>query len=236
MPTPLHLTVVVPAYDELPNLRKLLPAAHGVLSEMPDVDATIITVVRGATSDEDMAELTALGARPVRRTPTDSFGDAIRSGIASCDPSTNVVIFMDADGSHDPVTIPRLVAEHDSADIVIASRYVEGGRSDNSFALRTMSRTLNIVYGLVLGIRCRDISTNYKLFRYSDIAGIELTCTNFDIVEELLFRVRQRVGPELTIVEIPDYFHERDEGETKRALGPFVVSYVATLMRLRRSK
>ncbi len=140
---------------------------------------------------------------------------------------------MDADGSHDPATISRLVARADEADVVVASRYVAGGRSDNGLALRAMSRSLNLAYGLVLGLRCRDLSTSYKLFRYSDVSAVDLTCHNFDIVEELLFRVSRRVGPGFRIVEIPDYFHERDEGETKRQLGPFVASYLVTLMRLR---
>jgi dolichol-phosphate mannosyltransferase len=116
---------------------------------------------------------------------------------------------------------------------VIASRYVEGGHSDNGPLLRAMSRSLNFTYGLVLGLKCHDISTNFKLFHYRDVRDVTLSCSNFDIVEELLFRVRQERGPALRIVEIPDYFHERDEGETKRQLGPFVASYLLTLTRLR---
>ena len=140
---------------------------------------------------------------------------------------------MDADGSHDPATIPRLLARADDADVIIASRYVDGGRSDNGAVLRGMSRSLNLAYSVVLGLKCRDLSTNFKLFHYADIRDVSLTCSNFDVVEELLFRVRQAKGPSLRILEIPDYFHERDEGETKRQLGPFVASYLLTLVRLR---
>lgn len=230
------LTIVIPAYDELPNLRKLLPEIQGVVEPLEEVRTTILVVIRHDATDAEADELATMGATPVRRAPTDSFGDSIRTGLAACPPDTDLVLFMDADRSHDPATIPRLLAERASADIVIASRYVAGGRSDNSLALRTMSRTLNMAYGLVLGLRCRDISTNYKLFHYEQVRDLALTCSNFDIVEELLFRVRTRVGPSLRIREVPDYFHERDEGVTKRSLGPFVVSYVGTLVRLRMSK
>lgn len=227
-----RLAVVMPAYDELPNLRKILPSLMSALS-IDGVDPVVLVAVRAETPESDLVELRALGAHPVRRAPTDSFGDAIRSGIAACAPDTDVVVFMDADGSHDPGTIPRLLASADDADVVIASRYVEGGRSDNGAMLRGMSRSLNLAYSVVLGLKCRDLSTNFKLFHYADIRDVTLTCSNFDVVEELLFRVRQAKGPSLRIVEIPDYFHERDEGETKRQLGPFVASYLLTLVRLR---
>ena len=232
MATPQALAIVIPALDEIANLRKVIPAVQRALRPS-DVRVTIFVVVGRDCSEADRTELYELGAQPIRRDPTDSFGDAIRSGIQACGPDTDVVIFMDADGSHDPASIPRLLAEADKADIVIASRYVKGGRSDNGLALRAMSRTLNLAYGLVLGIRCNDISTNFKLFHYADIRDVTLTCRNFDVVEELLFRVRQAKGPSLRVLEIPDYFRERDEGETKRSLGPFVASYIATLVRLR---
>jgi dolichol-phosphate mannosyltransferase len=140
---------------------------------------------------------------------------------------------MDADGSHDPATIPRLLSARCHADIVIASRYVKGGRTDNGFVLTAMSRSLNVAYGLVLGLKCHDVSTNFKLYKYDQIRAVDLACRNFDVVEELLFRVRQQVGASLRILEIPDYFRERDEGVTKRQLGPFVASYLATLIKLR---
>lgn len=228
-----RLAVVMPAYDELPNLRKVLPAAVTVLATMTDVDSVIHVVVRQGCADGDWAEIVSLGAQPVRRGPTDSFGDAVRSGLAACAPDTDLVVFMDADGSHDPASIPRLVAVADQADIVIASRYVHGGGSDNSLVLRGMSRSLNLAYSLVLGLKARDLSTSFKLFHYADIKDVVLTCANFDVVEELLFRVRRAKGPGLHILEIPDFFRERDEGVTKRQLGPFVASYLITLVRLR---
>lgn len=227
------MSVVIPALDEMANLRKVIPATLQALATRPDVHGTIHVAVGRRTGDAELAELVELGAVPTRRAPSDSFGDAIRTGIAACAPDTDVVIFMDADGSHDPTSIPRLLDRAGDADIVIASRYVQGGRSDNGLALRTMSRSLNLAYGLVLGIRCHDISTNFKLFHFEDVRDVLLTCQNFDVVEELLFRVRQEKGPGLRILEIPDYFRERDEGQTKRQLGPFVASYLVTLMRLR---
>ena len=118
------------------------------------------------------------------------------------------------------------------AHVVVASRYTKGGTTDNSVALRTMSRTLNMAYRIILGIRCKDVSTNFKLYRRADLAQITLTCKDFDVVEELLFRLKMLHGKALVIKEIPDRFFERTHGVTKRRLGPFVVSYIKTLLYL----
>lgn len=228
-----HLSVVMPAYEELPNLRTLLPAIAAAIDGTGTWSAEIIVAVPGFAPEAELEEIAALGGRAVVRAPSDSFGDAIRSGLAAISPESEYVIVMDADGSHDPATIPRLLAVADNADVVVASRYAHGGSTDNSLPLRVMSRSLNWTYGFVLGIKCHDVSTNFKRYRASDVRDIELTCTNFDIVEELLFRVHQRHAQAFTIVEVPDRFYERQHGQTKRQLGPFIVTYVTTLAKLR---
>ena len=61
------------------------------------------------------------------------------------------------------MTIPRLLEHADGNDVVVASRYVPGGQTDNGVVLRVMSRSLNACFRLVLGIPCHDVSTNFKL-------------------------------------------------------------------------
>ena len=98
-----------------------------------------------------------------------------------------------------------------------------------------MSRLLNLGYSLVLGLKIKDVSTNFKLYRSSALLVDELQCENFDIVEEILARaLRAKKG--LKVVEVPDHFFERKAGESKRKLGPFIASYLLTLYRLRRGK
>jgi dolichol-phosphate mannosyltransferase len=227
-----RLSIVMPAYDELPNLRELLPRVSASVATLAGVSAEITVVLPAQASEADVAELTTLGARPVRRGPTDSFGDAIRSGIAAADPASDYLLIMDADGSHDPATIPRLLAAVDGAHVVVASRYVAGGTTDNSFILHAMSRALNLAYRVILGIACNDVSTNFKLYRRADLAKITLTTKDFDVVEEILFRLKVLHGKSLVITEVPDRFFERNHGVTKRKLGPFVVSYLKTLLYL----
>ena len=230
------LAVVLPAYDEMASLRLLLPELGSVVAALPDHDAVIHVVLRSAESEVDQQEIRDLGAVPVLRGPTDSFGDAIRTCISSVPADVDLVIFMDADGSHSPATIPALLEHAASNDVVVASRYVKGGRSDNGPVLRGMSRTLNLGFRLVLGIPCQDVSTNFKLYHRHQLQQITLTCENFDIVEEILFRLHWQAGrAEFRVHEVPDYFRERTHGDSKRQLGPFVASYLLTLVRLRMS-
>jgi dolichol-phosphate mannosyltransferase len=194
-----RLTVMMPAYDEMLNLRDLIPAVLRSVASVPRLEAEMLVVVPGFTSTEDLAEIAALGAKAVVRGPSDTFGDAIRSGIAAIDPTTDVVVVLDADGSHDPSTIPRLLAEAPGADVVVASRYVAGGVTDNSVALRLMSRSLNLAYRVILGIDCKDVSTNFKLYRAADLRRVTLTTSDFDLVEELMFRLKVLHGKSFVI-------------------------------------
>lgn len=223
------VSVVMPAYNELPNLRELVPAIRASLASVPDVQSEILVVVPSFSPEAELAEIIELGARPIVRGPSDTFGDAIRTGIAALAEAAQYVIVMDADGSHDPATIPRLLAAATDADVVVASRYVTGGSTDNSAILRAMSRSLNLAYRYVIGIHCKDISTNYKMYRAADLRRVKLTTSNFDIVEELMFRLKLLHGKGFTVREIPDHFSERKFGVTKRRLGPFIISYFKTL-------
>ncbi len=233
---PRSVAVVIPAYDEAESLRVLLPELRSVLDDLPDCGSRVHVVLRTGAGQAEMDEVRSLGAEPFRRSPSDTFGDAIRTGIRSVPAEVDYVVIMDADGSHSPQTVPRLLEWAEGNDVVVASRYVQGGQSDNGAVLRGMSRTLNLGFRLVLGIPCRDVSTNYKLYHREPLQRITLTCDNFDIVEEILFRLHREAGTHaFRVHEVPDYFHERVHGDSKRRLGPFVASYLVTLARLRLS-
>lgn len=231
-----YVSLVSPAFEELENLRRLVPEIRGALDSLHLSGFEVVVVLPSHAGDDEKQEIEGLGARVVTREPTDSFGDALRTGFASVSPEADLVVTMDADGSHDPSSLPGLIsAMEDSTDVVIASRYTAGGQTDNPFLLKLMSRALNRAYGLILGIDCSDISTNFKVYRREDLQQLSLSCVDFDVVEEILFRIQQLHGTDFEVVEVPDHFYERQHGVTKRRLGPFTVSYLLTLVRLRRS-
>ncbi len=142
------------------------------------------------------------------------------------------MIFMDSDGSHTPEFLPQLWREREHADVVIASRYVEGGYTENSKMLVGMSRVLNWSYSLILGLPCKDVSNSFKLYRRAQLQCLVLKCENFDIVEEILYKLI-RLFPDLKIKEVPFSFKKRMFGETKRHLLWFILSYAITILKLR---
>ena len=227
------LSIVIPAYDELLNLRELVPEIKQVTQQLQNFFTEILIVLPSIAKPEEIQEIKNFGATVVMRQPTDSFGDALRSGFAAVSDMSEFVLVMDADYSHNPLAITRLLAASSGAHVVVASRYTHGGTTANSLLLKIMSRLLNLAYSIILGINCRDISTNYKLYRRSDIKNIVLICKDFDIVEEILFKVKSIHGRSFVVREVPDHFYERKFGVTKRQLRPFIISYFRTLVRLK---
>ncbi len=226
------ISIVIPAFNEIENLRILIPEIWNQTNRFKDIEILIVLPTTAGIGEKE--EILDLGAIPITRTPGDTFGDAIRSGIKNVRIISSYVLFMDADGSHSPRTIPRLVDEitKNDSDIVIASRYIDGGSTDNSLVLRAMSKILNYTFALVLGLKIKDISTNFKIYKRELLFDSKLVCKNYDIVEEMLLEAK-KIKPNLKVIEIPDHFHERVYGESKRKLSVFIATYLATLIRLR---
>lgn len=230
MSTPggVELTVALPAYEEGPNLAVLLPVLRGVLDNL-GVTYEIIVADTPEPRDETPQVCAANGARYVPRTGGLLYSHAVTTAIAAS--RGRWVVFMDADGSHDPAQVGRLWAERDAADLVIASRYTRGGHTDNPAILIAMSLAVNVVFRVVLGLTCADVSNSFRLYRGADLRALTLECENFDIVEEILVKLCF-ARPGYTVKEIPSTFAQRRSGRTKRDLRAFAVSYVGTLRRL----
>lgn len=231
----LKLTVAIPAYKEAENLKVILPKLVSVLEKVePSYEILIIDTL--APMDDTRSVCGDFGGRVrylLREGEHNYYGDAVRTAIAKT--QGEYLIFMDGDGSHDPAFISQLYAYKENFDVVIASRYVKGGETKNSGALVMMSLMLNLVYSVVLNLNCKDTSNSFKLYKSKDVRGITLTSKNFEIVEEILFRVKKN-NKHLKIKELPFRFDKRMFGKTKRNLFVFILTYVYTLVRLRFGK
>ncbi len=226
-----ELSIVLPSYLEEENLRKLLPRLTGVIALL-GIPAEILVIDTVEPLDATEKACTELGARYIRRKPANTFGDAVRTGIEQA--QGQWILFMDADGSHAPEFVPSLWNERTQNDIVIASRYVDGGYTENSAPLRLMSRVLNWTYSLILNLPYKDVSNSFKLYRAPLLKEVNLRCDNFDIVEEILYKI-VRKHPGISVREIPFSFKKRMFGETKRSLLLFIFTYLVTMVRLRLS-
>lgn len=224
-----ELSVIIPAYLEEENLRIILPRLGNALREISDNwEILVIDTMKAMDGARKVCEEN--GATYINRSGGNDYGDAIRTGIDRAE--SEYTIFMDADGSHDPEFVKNLYENKENQDIVIASRYVEGGNTDNSQWLILMSLTVNVLYSLVLNIKCKDISNSFKLYKTTDLKNFKLRCNNFDIVEEIMYKLKKTKG-NLRIKELPFLFKKRMFGDTKRNLFLFVLSYFFTLIKLR---
>lgn len=223
---------MLPSYLEEENLRLILPRLHGVLTKL-DCSYEILVVDTVAPLDNTLDACVQNSVKYVSRTGGNSFGDAVRTGISEA--RGDFLLLMDADGSHPPEFIPNLYRYAEQYDVVIASRYIEGGYTENTWALVFMSKVLNMIYSLVLDLQCKDVSNSFKIYKGDLVRQLHLYCDNFDIVEEILYKLsKQNKG--VTIKEIPFSFKKRMFGKTKRNLFVFMFSYLFTLWKLRFGK
>ena len=226
------LSIVIPAYLEEKNLSVLLPKIHSALNGS-DVLYEIIVVDSIEPKDNTVDICFKNNATYINRVDGNNYGDAIRTGIKFANGEKTVI--MDADGSHDPIYIRDFLAFCDEYDLVIGSRYVKNGKTNNSFILIAMSQIVNIAYRIFLSIRVKDVSNSFRLYDSSSLKQLELECDNFDIVEEILIKLIIQ-KPDIKMHETPIEFKKRLYGDSKRDLFKFCLSYLSTIIRLVRIK
>ena len=226
----MSVSVVILAYQEEENLRILLPKIIRNVEKV-DRDYEIIVVDTAKPLDHTEDVCREYGAKYVnQRYP--QFGGAFRTAIEEA--SKEYFLILDGDGSHDPDMIPQIYQKFvsENRDLVIGSRYVKGGKTNDSKCSILMSRILNTVFRITLGIDAKDISTDYRLYHTQMLKRVPLQCKNYDILEEVLLKMQLQKGTKLDIGEVPIEFNKRVFGESKRKLVAFIISYLKTLFYL----
>ncbi|MEA3376201.1 MAG: polyprenol monophosphomannose synthase [Chloroflexota bacterium] len=214
--------IVVPTYNEAENVR---PMAEALLAlELPDVDVLIVDDDSpdgtGRIADRLALEypgqvhvLHRTGQRGLGRAYVDGFRWALERGAAA-------VVQMDCDFSHAPTDVPRLLARLPEYDVVIGSRYVEGGAIDEDWELERelLSWWANLYARLILRSPIRDITAGFKAWRRETLEGIDLDAIRSQgyIFQVEMAYVASRLG--YCALEIPIYFEDRRIGESKMTM------------------
>ncbi|MBT4121075.1 MAG: glycosyltransferase [Candidatus Magasanikbacteria bacterium] len=228
----IKLSVVLPAYQEAENLSVILPKIKDGLNQL-NINYEIIVVDTLRAMDDTKDICLDNSVVYLNRDNGNNYGDAIRTGIKNA--TGEFFVFMDADGSHSPEFIKKLYSHRNDADVVIASRYVKGGNTENSKILILMSLAINILYSSILNLKCKDVSNSFKLYRSDQLKDLSLNCNNFDIVEEIMFKLKKK-NKSIKFLELPYTFKKREFGKTKRNLFLFAITYVITILKLRFGK
>ena len=228
----LELSIVVPAYEEAESLKQILPTLQNVANGLtPSFEILVVDTMK--PHDDTPVVCEKLGVTYLPRRGGDLYGDAVRTGVTVA--GGHWVAMMDGDGSHNPLALPHLWEHRQDFDLVVASRYVRGGQTENPAVLIFMSQIVNIVFRLALRLKCYDVSNSFRLYRGADIRSLRLECNHFDVVEEILVKLAA-LRPGFRIKEVPFTFEKRKAGKTKRHLVKFILGYLGTLFRLLRLK
>lgn len=217
-----RVLVVIPTYNERDNL---LIAIERLRAAVPDADLLVVDDGSpdgtGDLAEEIAATQAGSSGRDVihvlHRAGKLGLGTAYIAGFTwALERGYDVVVEMDADGSHRAEDLPRLLAAVADADLVIGSRWVHGGRVvDWPLSREILSRGANTYTRLALGLDVRDATAGFRVYRTDTLKQIaidEVTSQGYCFQVDMAWRVQRAGG---RIVEVPITFADRQRGQSK---------------------
>ncbi len=225
----MELSIIIPAYQEAEALELLLPQLRSHLTQL-FTTSEILVVDTESSLDRTEEVCRQNGVTHLRRQGR-SYGDAVRTGLAHA--TGRSVLFMDADGSHNPADIQRLWVHRHEFVVVIGSRYVKGGNTENPYILILLSYAVNLVFRFFFALSCKDVSNSFRLYQAPALKAIPINSDNFDLIPEVLIKLCNHYGSSC-VLEVPIKFEQRKKGKSKRNLFTFALTYIGTIVRLRR--
>ncbi len=234
---PMKIAVVTPTFNERETLPRLVEDLRAL-----EVDGLGIIVVDDGSPDGtgDLAEELARdfegGFMVVHRPEKMGLRRAYTAGYrAALDAGAEMIVQMDADLSHPPEEVPRLLGLLEHADVAVGSRYVKGGGSEDEWGLLRRSISALGAAGItkILNLHVKDTTSGFKAFRASALSRVRferLQLQGFGFQAELAYYC-QRLG--LSVVEHPYIFRQRAAGKSKMSVGIVVEALIRlTLLRM----
>jgi dolichol-phosphate mannosyltransferase len=229
--------LVLPTYDEGPNIEPIIEA---ILAKMPASSRVLVVDDNSPDGTGEIAERLAAGNEQIevlRRPRKEGLGPAYVAGFRrALKGGAGLILEMDADFSHDPAYLPRLLEAAERADLVIGSRYVPGGGVSHWSRLRqAISRGGSAYARLALSVDVHDLTGGFKCFRREVLEAIDLDSLEsrgYAFQVETTYRAIE-LG--FRVVEVPIVFRDRAAGSSK--MGGMIVAEAALrvpLLRLRR--
>ncbi|WP_326664417.1 polyprenol monophosphomannose synthase [Streptomyces sp. NBC_00385] len=208
--------VIIPTYNEAENIK---PIVSRVRAAVPEADILVAddNSPDGTGKLADEIAATDDQVHVLHRKGKEGLGAAYLAGFRwGMDHDYGVLVEMDADGSHQPEELPRLLTALKGADLVLGSRWVPGGRVVNWPKSREMiSRGGSTYSRLMLGLQTRDVTGGYRAFRTETLQGIGLDevasqgyCFQVDLA-------RRAIEAGFHVVEVPITFVDREVGDSK---------------------
>jgi dolichol-phosphate mannosyltransferase len=211
--------VVLPTYNEIENLEPIAKAIGGVLAALGDYRILVVDDSSPDGSGELADRLAAADAHieVLHRPEKQGLGQAYLAGFRrALDGGAALVVEMDADFSHDPQILPSLIAAAGDNDLVLGSRYVEGGGVRDWGPMRRLISRGGCLYAqLILSLRVKDLTGGFKCFRREVLEAIDLPSVRargYAFQVELTYRT---VKQGFRVKEVPITFADRRVGQSK---------------------
>jgi dolichol-phosphate mannosyltransferase len=221
-PAPAPAWLVLPTYNEAENLEAIVRAALDVLRERASDGHRVLVVDDGSPDGtgaiaDQLAETLPGEVEVLHRPFKGGLGRAYLAGFhRALDAGAALVCEMDADFSHDPADLGRLLDAAGEADLVLGSRYVPGGRVEGWGLLRRVVSRWGCWYAQhVLGVPVRDLTGGFKVYRREVLEVLELDTVRsqgYAFQVELTYRA---VREGFRVREVPIVFRDRQVGTSK---------------------
>lgn len=207
----MDLSIVIPAYNESENLPVLI---NRITKHVPKGLKYEIIVVNDNSTDNTIEILKKLRKKYkvlkyIDKKGERGVGTTIALGIKNA--RGKFIITMDADLSHNPIYIPKFMKKIKYYDMVIGSRYIKGGKMKNTLFRKIVSNVFSI-YSRMLGLKVKDATSGYRIFRNNIFKNYKFRSKGFDIHIEIPMIAKKkgcRIG------EIPIVYEKRFKGKTK---------------------
>jgi dolichol-phosphate mannosyltransferase len=215
--------LILPTYNEAENVEAVVRSSLDHLAAAGSSYAVLVVDDNSPDGTGEIADRLAEEIEAVQvlhRPRKEGLGRAYLDGFAvALENGAELVMEMDADFSHDPADIPRLIAAAGAADVVLGSRYVPGGGVVNWGWMRRALSWGGCAYArILLGLPVRDLTGGFKCFNARVLRGLDLTGVHADgygFQIEMTYRAA-RAG--FTVAEVPILFRERSVGQSKMTL------------------
>ena len=213
------IAIIIPTYNESANIEKLLKKIFAlniadleviiVDDNSPDGTQHIVNNLKSSILNLKLHLIT----RPAKL----GLGSAYLTGFKKAlSLGADYIFEMDADFSHDPDDIPRMLEAAQNADLIIGSRKIAGGKIIGwGWTRKFMSNGAMWLSRLLLGLKVRDVTSGFRCFKRRVLETIpldEIKSNGYAFQEEMLYRT-QKMG--FTITEVPVTFIDRQEGKSK---------------------
>jgi dolichol-phosphate mannosyltransferase len=218
------LSIIIPSPNESSNLAIALPIINKALAKLKI--RYEILIITDHTDDQTLSIADKFNGI-VKERKEAGYGAAIVTGFTEA--RGDYFLTMDADLSNSPALINDLWAYRSTAEIIIASRYIPGGRAMMTGGRYFLSRLLNSFFSRGLSLVIKDMSSGFRLYKASAVRGQKYTAHDFDILQEILVRA---YAEGWHVREIPFSFAPRKYGSSHVQVIRFGLAYLKTFRSL----